>query len=81
MIGISYWNEADAAKLREDLEKVFHSRGGKENYWDNVPLKICKKDFKIEVRDCNKKDVTEIDNYSELVIIDPSYANYPNHKM
>ena len=81
MIGISYWNETDAAKLREDIEKVFNSRGGKENYWDNVPLKICKKDFKIEVRDCNKKDVTEIDNFSELVIIDPSYANYPKREM
>ena len=77
MIGISYWNEADSLKLREDVVKVFNSRGGKEKYWDNVPLTVCKKDFKIEVRDCKKKYVTEIDNYSELVIIDPSYNNYP----
>ena len=76
MIGISYWNEKDSTKLREDIDKVFNSRGGKENYWDNVPLKICKKDFKVEVRECKKKDVTEIDNYSELVLIDPSYSNY-----
>ena len=80
MIGISYWNESDSAKLREDIVKVFNSRGGKEKYWDNVPLTVCKKDFKIEVRDCKKKDVTEIDNYSELVIIDPSYANYESKK-
>ena len=79
MIGISYWNEKDSEKLREDVVKVFNSRGGKENYWDNVPLKICKKDFKIEVRECERKDVTEIDNYSELVVIDPSYANYRAH--
>ena len=77
MIGISYWNEEDSKKLREDVVKVFNSRGGKEKYWDNVPLTVCKKDFKIEVRECKKKHVTEIDNYSELVIIDPSYANYP----
>ena len=77
MIGISYWNEADSLKLREDVVKVFNSRGGKEKYWDNVPLTVCKKDFKIEVRDCKKKYVTEIDNYSELVIIDPSYNDYP----
>ncbi len=76
MIGISYWDEKDSAKLREDIAKVFHSRGGKEKYWDNVPLTVCKHDFKVEVRDCKKKDVTEIDNFSELVIIDPSYANY-----
>lgn len=76
MFGISYWNEKDSAKLREDVVKVFNSRGGKEKYWDNVPLTVCKKDFKIEVRDCKKKDITEIDNYSELVMIDPSYASY-----
>lgn len=76
MIGISYWNEEDSKKLREDIAKVFNSRGGKEKYWDNVPLTVCKKDFHIEVRDCLKSDVTEIDNYSELVIIDPSYEGY-----
>lgn len=76
MIGISYWNEEDSKKLREDIAKVFNSRGGKEKYWDNVPLTVCKKDFKVEVRECKKSHVTEIDNYSELVIIDPSYKDY-----
>lgn len=76
MIGISYWNESDSTKLREDIVKVFNSRGGKEKYWDNVPLTVCKKDFKIEVRECKKSYVTEIDNFSELVVIDPSYENY-----
>lgn len=76
MIGISYWDEKDSLKLREDIVKVFNSRGGKEKYWDNVPLTVCKKDFKIEVRETKKSNVTEIDNFSELVIIDPSYTNY-----
>lgn len=76
MIGISYWNESDSAKLREDIVKVFNSRGGKEKYWDNVPLTVCRKDFKIEVRDTKKSYVTEIDNFSELVVIDPSYEGY-----
>ena len=77
MVGISYWDEENSKKLREDIVKVFNSRGGKEKYWDNVPLTVCKKDFKIEVRDCEKADVTEIDNFSELCILDPSYKNYP----
>lgn len=77
MIGISYWNEEDSKKLREDVVKVFNSRGGKEKYWDNVPLTVCRKDFKIEVRECPKSDVTEIDNFSELCILDASYKNYP----
>lgn len=77
MIGISYWNKEDSQQLVQDIEHVFNSRGGKENYWDNVPLKICKKNYKIEVRECNKSDVTEIDTFDELKIIDPSYENYP----
>ena len=76
MIGISYWDEKDSTKLKEDIVKVFNSRGGKEKYWDNVPLTVCKKDFKIEIRECKKKYVTEIDNYSELIMIDPSYKDY-----
>ncbi len=76
MVGISYWGESDSIKLRADLEKVWNSRGGKENYWDNVPLKICKKNYHIGIRECARGTVTEIDNYSELVVIDPHYANF-----
>lgn len=76
MIGISYWDEKDSLKLREDIVKTFKSRGGKEKYWDDVPLTNHKYDFHIEVRECKKSCVTEIDNFSELVLIDPSYIGY-----
>lgn len=76
MVGISYWTSKDAAKLRTDVEKVYLSHGGKENYWDNVPLVIKKKNYQISIRKCEKKDVLEIDNFSELVAIDKSYKNY-----
>lgn len=76
MIGISYWSEKDSVQLRNDIEKVFNSRGGKENYWDNVPLKICKKNYKIAIRECARKAVVEIDNYSELIDLDESYKNF-----
>ncbi|MDE7384650.1 MAG: NTP transferase domain-containing protein, partial [Anaeroplasmataceae bacterium] len=77
-VGISYWSEADSKKLKEDVIKVYNSRGGKENYWDNVPLRHARKNYKIEIRPCHKTDVIEIDNFSELVAIDPSYKDYPN---
>ena len=75
MIGISYWNETDAQKLRDCLTKVWNSRGGKENYWDNVPLKIFRREFKVASRHCERKAITEIDNFSELLLIDPSYRS------
>lgn len=78
MVGISYWNNEDSKKLATFVSEVFHSRGGKENYWDNVPLKIHKKDFKIEIKECKKSDVVEIDTFDELKAFDPTYVNYKN---
>ena len=78
--GVSYWNEADSATLRADLLKVFNSRGGKENFWEAVPLKIYKKDFKVEIRKCHKSDIIEIDSFQELLAVDDSYSNYPGYE-
>ncbi len=75
--GISYWNEADSEKLRNDIKKLYNSRGGKESLWENVPLKNFKKNYKIEIRTCMKSDIIEIDNFNELVAIDESYTSYP----
>ena len=78
--GISYWNSSDSEKLKEDIKKVYNSRGGKENLWEMVPLRIANKNYRIEIRECNKKDITEIDNFSELCAVDYSYSNYPGHE-
>ncbi len=77
--GISYWNLEDSKKLREDLPKVYKGRAGKEKFWESAALTVYKKDFKIEIRKCHKTDIVEIDNFWELVSIDPSYANYHDH--
>lgn len=79
-VGISYWNSVDSEALKKDLEKVYNSKGGKEHLWEKVPLAICSKNYKIEVRECQADDVTEIDNFSELLALDDSYANYPRHE-
>ena len=78
--GISYWNETDSAKLCTDIKKVYHARAGKENLWESVPLRIFKKNYKIEIRKCEKSDIIEIDNFSELVAVDESYKDFPGHE-
>ncbi len=78
--GISYWNSEDAEHLKEDLKKVYNSRGGKENLWEQVPLRIARKNYKIEIRKCHKSDIIEIDNFIELIAADPSYAKYPGYE-
>ncbi len=78
--GISFWNESDSEKLRYYLPKVYHSRAGKEHFWEAVVFRSYRKKFKVEIRSCHKSDIVEIDNFSELVALDDSYANYPKHE-
>ena len=78
--GISYWNSEDSETLKSDLKKVYGMRGGKENLWEQVPLKIMRKNYKLEIRECHKSDILEIDNFIELIAADPSYAKYPGYE-
>ncbi len=73
MAGISYWNEEDGKKLAIDIEEVYNMPGGKEKYWEQVPLAVCKKNYKVEIRPCLDSDIVEIDTFRELKAIDKSY--------
>ncbi len=73
MYGISYWSKEDAEQMSKDIEDVFHSPGGKERYWDEVPLKACIDHYAIRIRPVNEGDVIEIDTFNELKQIDPIY--------
>ena len=73
MFGISYWNETDGAKLTRHIEQVFQMPGGKERYWDQVPLEYFIKDYAVEVRECSFDDIVEIDTLKELISLDDNY--------
>ncbi|MBR5973672.1 MAG: NTP transferase domain-containing protein [Clostridiales bacterium] len=73
MVGISYWNDEDGKKLEEDLPSVFKGPGGKERYWEQVPLVYKKENYKVAVRECREEDIVEIDTFRELKEIDKSY--------
>lgn len=75
MVGISYWDATDGAKLANDLEEVFRSPGGKERYWEQVPMHYKKENYKVSIRECTADDIVEIDSYKELKAIDPLYAD------
>lgn len=72
-VGISYWDAAAAVKLQKDLQAAFDSPGGHERYWDEVPLKIFRKNYRVEVRPCSASDVVEIDTFGELKAVDKAY--------
>ncbi len=73
MIGISYYNELDGTKIEKDMKKVFESPGGKEKYWEQVILDVCKKNYSIYLRECKKEDIIEIDTFNELKELDKTY--------
>lgn len=73
MFGISYWTEEYGSKLVNHVKEVFQSPGGKERYWDQVPLEYFANDYEVHIRPCTFDDIIEIDTFSELKKIDKTY--------
>ena len=73
MVGISYWNHDDGQKLSQDIADVYATPGGRERYWEQVPLVYRKKHYKVGLRECSSEDVIEIDTFRELKQIDKTY--------
>lgn len=72
-VGISYWSEADGANLTNHIKEVYYRPGGKERYWDQVPLIDFANEYKIEIRPCSENDIVEIDTFRELKQLDKIY--------
>ena len=73
MVGISYWNHEDGHKLSQDIAEVYATPGGKERYWEQVPLVYRKNNYSVEVLECFDEDIVEIDTFRELKAIDKTY--------
>lgn len=78
--GISYWTQADSACLREDFRQVYGEDGGKDYFWEFIPLVLRKERYAVEIRRCRKSDIMEIDNYYELAQLDPTYRAAPDRE-
>ena len=71
--GISYWTKEDSAKMREDFKQIYNEDGGRDYFWEFIPLVLRKENYAVEIRQCEKSDIIEIDNFYELVQLDHSY--------
>lgn len=76
MLGISYWDREDGAKLPGHIAETFAMPGGKDEDWCYVPLVSFKQEYQVHVRQCAMDDIEEIDTYDELCTVDPSYKNW-----
>lgn len=72
-VGISYWNDYDGRKLSEHIRLAYDMPGGKEKYWEQIPLSVFPEEYKVEIRECSESDVVEIDTWRELKVIDGAY--------
>ena len=72
--GVSFWNEADGKMLAEHLKQAYEAPGGKELYWEQVPLHVYRGSYNVAIVPCSEQDVVEIDTYKELKNADETYA-------
>lgn len=73
MLGFSYWTEEDGTRLAEHIKQAYEMPGGKERYWDQVPLEYFAKEYRISIRECSEDDIIEIDTYNSLKQLDGTY--------
>ena len=73
VINMKYDLTISQNQISKDLEKVFTTPGGKEKYWEQVILEVCKNNYKIHLRECQEGDIIEIDTFNELKQIDKTY--------
>ena len=80
MVGISYWTDADGARLAKHAAELFSKDYGKEKYWDEIALDEYLEEYDIYVRSCRREEVLEIDTLQELQALDDSYLKWGNAK-
>ena len=73
VVGVAYWDNDAGQHLVKDLVDVYEAPGGKERYWEMVPLVYKKENYNVEVRECKEEDIVEIDSFKELKQIDKTY--------
>lgn len=73
MVGISYWDETDGVKLSGHIKEAYEMPGGKEKYWEQVPLDVFKDQYRVAIKACKASDIVEIDTFRELKAIDKTY--------
>lgn len=76
LYSISRWTAEDGRRLKRHLEEEFETRKNRQIYWDDVALFCYPEDYRLGVWPMKKGDVVEIDNFSELTAIDPSYLEF-----
>lgn len=74
LFSVSRWTAEDGRKLKRHLEIEFEQKQNRQIYWDDVAMFCYPGEYRMGIRKMEKEDLVEIDNLSELLEMDSSYA-------
>lgn len=74
LYSVSRWTAEDGAKLKKHLEVEFEEKKNRQIYWDDVALFCYPEAYEMGIMEMRHEDIMEIDDLSELIKIDSSYA-------
>lgn len=80
LYSISRWSAEDGKKLKYHLEIEFEEKKNRQIYWDDVAMFCYPQEYKLGIYPMKKSDIVEVDNLSELIVLDASYKNYMEEK-
>lgn len=76
LYSVSRWSKEDGQRLKRHLEIEFEEKGNRQIYWDDIPMFCYPNEYILGIREMNSDDIIEIDNISELIMMDNSYSCY-----
>ena len=76
LYSISRWTAEDGKKLKHHLEIEFEQKKNRQIYWDDVAMFCHFEEYELGIYPMQEGDLIEIDDFSELCDLDPSYCGY-----
>lgn len=73
LYSISRWTSEDGKRLKCHLKEEFERNGETQLYWDDVAMFRHLAEYDLGVFPMEESDVLEIDDFSDLVMVDSSY--------
>ncbi len=80
LYSISRWTAEDGKRLKHHLEVEFEQKQNRQIYWDDVAMFCYPDEYRLGIRPMDKGDVIEVDDLSELAVLDSSYIKYMEEK-
>ena len=76
LYSVSRWTSEDGKRLKKHLEEEFEINKNRQIYWDDVAMFVYPDQYDLGIYPMNKGDIKEIDDYEELIQLDPSYCHW-----